>query len=106
MMSTPLSIKGSSQVKQLVSVHVCVYMHTQEQLRALLGEHREQHEQRPKGQYAEYYWYCWCMQCIKKMLRDEAVGGVMGQILEVLNAMLISLKFAFVVYVLPIFLNR
>lgn len=40
--------------------------------------------------YAECYWYCWCMQHIRRVLGDEAIGGVMGQVLEVLSAMLMS----------------
>ena len=30
----------------------------------------------------------------------------MGQVVEVLNAMLMTLKLAFAVYILPLFLNR
>ena len=56
--------------------------------------------------HAECYSYCWCMQRMRRRLGDEARGGVMGQVVQVLSAMLTILKFAFAVYILPLFLNR
>lgn len=79
-------------------------MHTKEQLGALLGEDREQHAQRPEA--CRMPQLLLGMQCVRRMLGDEARGGVMGQVVEVLNAMLMILKFAFVAYILPLFLNR
>lgn len=37
---------------------------------------------------------------------DEGPRGVVGQVVEVLNAMLMILKFAFYLTILPLFLNR
>lgn len=79
-------------------------MHTKEQLGALLGEDREQHVQRPEA--CRMPQPLLGMQCVRRMLGDEAQGGVVGQVVEVLNAMLMILKFAFVAYLLPLFLNR
>ena len=79
-----------------------VHMHTQEQLGALLGEDRGQHEQRPEARRM-------LQLLLGHAVREEDVrtwGGVMGQVVEVLNAMLMTLKLAFAVYILPLFLNR
>lgn len=58
-------------MKELVYVRVCAHMHAQEHLGALLGERREQREQRPGGQCAEHCWYCCRMQCIRIMPGDR-----------------------------------